>query len=48
MRRLLLLLTVLLSTPLLYATPDMAERVKYKDGPAYIYRIYLSDKKGTP
>lgn len=48
MQRLLLLLTVLLPTLLLHATPDVAERIKYKDGPAYIYRIYLSNKKGTP
>ncbi len=48
MQRLLFLLTVLLSTTLLHATPDVAERVKYKDGPAYIYRIYLTDKEGSP
>ena len=48
MQRLLFILTVLLSTTQLHATPDVTERVKYKDGPAYIYRIYLTDKKGSP
>ena len=28
--------------------PRATERVKYKYGPAYIYRVYLSDKVGTP
>ena len=27
---------------------QMPRKVKYKDGPAFIYRIYLSDKQGTP
>jgi hypothetical protein len=27
---------------------DGTKRVRYKDGPAYIYRISLSDKHGTP
>lgn len=28
--------------------PETAERVRYKDGPAYIYRVYLSDKNDSP
>ena len=30
------------------ASPHVAERVKYKNGPAYIYRLYLTDKKVSP
>jgi len=50
MQRQSILLVLLLLTTLLKAAapPETAERVKYKDGPAYIFRIYLSDKKGTP
>ena len=47
MQRLLLLLTILLTTASVKAAL-VAERIKYKDGPTYIYRIYLTDKHGTP
>ena len=47
MQRLLLLLTILLTTASVKAA-HVAERIKYKDGPTYIYRIYLTDKHGTP
>ncbi|MBQ4386373.1 MAG: S8 family serine peptidase [Prevotella sp.] len=50
MQRPLLLLTILLlSAASLHAATDQetARRVKYKNGPAYIYRITLTDKKGT-
>ncbi len=40
----LLLTTVLASAK----KPDVAQRQKYKHGTSYIYRIYLSDKKGSP
>ena len=48
-RPLLLLLIILLSACSLCAGTDQeaVRRVKYKDGPAYIYRIALTDKKGT-
>ncbi len=50
MRRLLSLLftvvlTITLPTALLAET---AQRTKYKDGPAFIYRIYLIDKQHSP
>ena len=50
MKRLLLILAVLLSLPALCAAkgPVVNERVKYKPGPSFIYRLYLTDKKGTP
>jgi hypothetical protein len=50
MQRLIGILTLLLTIATVQATtvPEVAERVKYKDGPAYIYRIYLSDKGGNP
>lgn len=50
MQRPLILLTLLFITMLSKGAtpPETAERVKYKDGPTYIYRIYLSDKRGTP
>lgn len=50
MQRLILLLTALLTSALyLYAASpqETLRRVRYKDGPAYIYRIQLTDKKGT-
>ena len=28
--------------------PDVAQRQKYKHGTSFIYRVYLSDKKGSP
>ena len=48
--RLLGLLALLLCSANLHAAsvPETAERVKYKQGPAYIYRVYLSDKNGSP
>jgi len=50
MQRLIFLLTALMTTALLHAAPrpEVSERVKYKGGPAYIYRLYLRDKQGTP
>ncbi len=39
------MMTIALPTTLLAET---AQRTKYKDGPAYIYRIYLTDKRNTP
>ena len=47
MQRLLILLTILLTATSIKAA-HVAERIKYKDGPAYIYRIYLTDKQGSP
>ena len=47
MQRLLLLLSILFATASLQAA-HVAERIKYKEGPSYIYRIYLSDKKDSP
>ena len=39
----------LLTTTCLHAaSPHMAERVKYKNGPSFIYRLYLTDKKDSP
>ena len=50
MKRLLWILTLLMPVSLLFAAqgPHVSERIKYKNGPAYIYRLYLNDKKGTP
>ena len=50
MKRLLLILAVLLTLPALCAArgPVVNERVKYKPGPSFIYRLHLTDKKGTP
>ncbi|MCH5307111.1 MAG: S8 family serine peptidase [Prevotella sp.] len=50
MQRLIYLLTILFSAVLSpnAEAANMAARVKYKGGPAYIYRIYLSDKHDTP
>lgn len=50
MRRLLLLLTIVLAAPLcLQASNDQEtnRRVKYKYGPSFLYRLYLTDKQGT-
>ena len=50
MQRLLLLLTILLTVHAhLTASNDQetTRRVKYKYGPAYIYRVALADKQGT-
>jgi hypothetical protein len=50
MKQLLLTLVLLLTLPALCAAkwPHTAERVKYKNGPSFIYRLYLKDKQGTP
>ena len=50
MRRLMLLLTIMLATALLQPAQagNLAARVKYKGSPSYIYRIYLTDKQGSP
>ncbi len=49
MRRILLLLTILFCATGLYAESqqETLQRVKYKYGPAYIYRLTLTDKQGT-
>lgn len=50
MLRLFLLHSILFGiTPALWAASpqESLRRVKYKDGPAYIYRITLTDKQGT-
>ena len=50
MQRLLILLTILLNaTASLQAESpqETLRRVKYKYGPAYIYRVWLTDKQGT-
>lgn len=47
MQRLICLQLLLLSL-LMTQAATTAGRVKYKHGPAYIYRITLCDKKGTP
>lgn len=39
---------LLTATCLCAASPHVAERVKYKNGPSFIYRLYLTDKKGSP
>ena len=50
MQRTLILLTAILWTTFLQAatTSEMAERIKYKYAPAYIYRVTLADKSGSP
>ena len=50
MQRLIYLLTLLLTTGIVQATgtTGVTERIKYKDGPSLIYRIYLTDKMATP
>ncbi len=49
MQRLFLLITTLLCATFLQAVTDQEtlQRQKYKDGPAYVYRLTLSDKQGT-
>ncbi len=49
MQRLILLLTLLMTTAGLYAdgNQETTERIRYKYGPAYIYRVTLTDKQGT-
>ena len=47
MRRLIFLLIILCTTTAVFAA-NVAERVKYKAGISFIYRLYLTDKKGTP
>lgn len=48
MQRLLFLLFLILPSAILWATgkPEVSERIKYENGPTYIYRIYLRDKNG--
>lgn len=50
MQRLLFILSALLVTTLMQAArpATTAQRTRYKDGPAYIYRISLTDKQGSP
>ena len=50
MQRLILLLTILFATALLQHAQagNQSTRVKYKGSPSYIYRIYLTDKQGSP
>ena len=50
MKRLLFILAILLTLPAFCAAknPHVNERIKYKQGPSFIYRLYLTDKKGTP
>ena len=50
MKRLLSIIVILLTLSALCAAkvPHVNERIKYKNGPSYIYRLYLTDKKGTP
>ena len=50
MKRLLFILAILLTLPAFCAAknPNVNERIKYKQGPSFIYRLYLTDKKGTP
>lgn len=50
MQRLLTLLTILLLTTFVKAVgmPEMAERIKNKQGPAFIFRVTLADKSGSP
>ena len=49
MHRLILFITLLLSTVCLQASDqqESSQRVKYKYGPSFIYRVYLTDKLGT-
>lgn len=49
MRRLILLLILLTTAVCLHADNDQetTQRVRYKYGPAYIYRVTLIDKQGT-
>lgn len=49
LRLICMLFCLLLATVSLSAKkPDVAQRQKYKHGTSYIYRVYLSDKKGSP
>ena len=49
MKRWIWIWALLLTATCMYAAnPHVAERVKYKNGPSFIYRLYLSDKKGSP
>ena len=49
MRRIILLLTLLTATIALLAdnNQETNQRVRFKYGPAFIYRVYLADKQGT-
>lgn len=48
-QRVILLLTLFFSASGLYAANQLEtiRRIKYKDKPAFIYRVYLTDKEGT-
>ena len=50
MRRLLIIVSLLTIVASLQAEQlqDGTRHLKYKDGPAYIYRVSLTDKQGTP
>ena len=50
MLRLLILLALLQTASITHAADQQGSprRVKYKDGPAFIYRVTLVDKQGTP
>ena len=48
LRQLLLFLCIAVTTVTVCAnTTEKTARSKYKDGPAYIYRVYLTDKQGS-
>ena len=49
MKRWIWIWSFLLTATCMYAaSPHIAERVKYKNGPSFIYRLYISDKKNSP
>ena len=50
MQRLIILLTLICMVLDSHAIPilENSPRIKYKDGPAFIYRVYLTDKDKTP
>ena len=50
MRRLIILLTLICMVLDSHAIPilENSPRIKYKDGPAFIYRVYLTDKDKAP
>ena len=50
MKRLLTILILLVPMIALHAghQQDAIQKVKYKKGPAFIYRVTLADKQGTP
>ena len=49
MKRWIWIWSFLLTATCMYAaSPHIAERVKYKNGSSFIYRLYISDKKNSP